>query len=121
MPSFIDDMVAEGQSLWLKMAGGAIVTPFIVVAALMKADRKNSELDVSALPLIAIGGGAVIAGALVGALLAAKDVVASRRAAGQPVPLPLKLLLGYGIWSALLWVPLVVIATFIVTILVLGL
>lgn len=114
--SFFNEFFSGGASVWLKILGGAIATPIAIVVFGFKAMRKNQADMPQDLGMIAaiLGGGSIVGGIL-GGLLTAKDVVQNRTEAGKPVPFPLKLLFGFGIWSLLfVWVPGIMVTVFFV-------
>ncbi|MEM6329513.1 MAG: hypothetical protein AAF790_04600 [Planctomycetota bacterium] len=116
---FFDDLFSEGKPVWLKIGGAALFTPVFVVLASLRAMRRSGDgLHAGELALVVAGSIAV--GALLGGALAAKDVVARRMAAGQHVPWPLKLLLGSGALSLLVWFVLAITVTVAVTMLALA-
>lgn len=120
--STFNDLFSGGASVWLKIVGGAIVTPLAVVMLVLRSKRRgNTTLpDDPIIIAVAIAGCAIVGGGL-GGLLSLKDVVQTRLADGKPVSYPLKLLFGFGIWSLLLvWLPGVILSTLMITILLLS-
>lgn len=120
--STFNDLFSGGASVWLKIVGGALVTPIAVVMLVLRSKRRgNTTLpDDPVIIAVAIAGCAIVGGGL-GGLLSLKDVVQTRLADGKPVSFPLKLLFGFGIWSLLLvWFPGIILSTLMITILLLS-
>ena len=119
MPSTVDDLLGVGRSLWLKMAACSAVTLAMVAAVFLEGEQE--PLAVLAAPATVISMlGAVVVGALIGVALSMKDVVEQRVREGKPVAFPLKLLFGFGFASALLWMLLVILTVFAVTMIALA-
>ncbi|MEZ6125856.1 MAG: hypothetical protein R3C49_22240 [Planctomycetaceae bacterium] len=120
--SSFDDLFSGGASVWLKIVGGAVVTPIAVVVIALRSKRRGG-VDLPHDPAV-IGislAGCSVVGAVLGGLLSLKDVVQTRLADGKPVSFPLRLLFGFGIWSLLLvWFPGIIVLTLTVTILLLS-
>lgn len=116
-PSF-NDLFSGGASVWLKILGGAVITSIIVTMNAIPL-LAESGIDVEDPTVIAgLLAGSAPVGAVLGGLLALKDVVETRLAARKPVSFSLKLLFGFGLKSLLLvWFPLAIVVTFVVTIL----
>jgi hypothetical protein len=115
--STFEELFASGAPFWLKMIGGAIVTPLIACGTAWKMkERGEVKLPTDPLMLVAIVGAISAVGALLGGFLSIKDVVEARMDVGRPVAFPLKLLFGYGTASLLfVWFPGIIVLTFIVT------
>ena len=120
--SSFNDLFSGGASVWLKIVGGAIATPVIVVVFALRSSRGGGRVLPNDPVLIAISLAAcAVIGAVLGALLSLKDVVQTRLADGKPVSFALKLLFGFGLWSLLfVWFPVAIVVTLAVTILSLG-
>lgn len=118
----LDDIFRSDRSIWLKMLGGAIVGPVLVVWTLAKQRRRGGPaIDFTSPANIGFLIGGVVMGAVAGVLLSAKDVVQRRLADGQPVAFPWVLLFGKGMVSlGCVWFPLVIFVTFVITMLTLG-
>ncbi len=104
--SSFNDLFSGGASVWMKILGAAVAVPVAVFVYGRKATRNSSSgpfSDSATLAMILIGSSAV--GAFLGAALSMKDVVDRRRANGQPVAFPLRLLFGFGIFSIFAWIP----------------
>lgn len=118
----MEDIFTSDRSVWMKMAGGAAATPLLLVVVLNKQRRRGGPaIDFTSPTTLAMLAGSVVVGAILGALLTAKDVVQRRLEEGQQVSLPWTLLFGKGLISLLcVWFPLVILVTFVVTMLTLG-
>ena len=120
--TIFEDFCAGGAPVWMKMIGSAVATPVIVLVGIARAGRGGGiTLPQNGMTYVGILGGSVVLGAFLGGLLSLKDVVQDRLSSRKPVPFPLKLLFGFGIWSLLLvWFPGVLILTLAVTVIVLS-
>lgn len=104
--STFQDLCAEGPSIWLKIAGGALATPCAVLWGLARANRRGGvAMPSDPVVLAVVVVCSIAAGAVLGAALSLKDVVEARLQTEKPVALPLKLLFGLGFRSLLLWIP----------------
>lgn len=114
-----NDLFSGGASVWLKILGGAVITPIIFVSQLIAAlDKSGSELSENPTFIAVVFAVFASVGAVLGGLLSLKDVVQTRLAHGKPVSFALKLLFGFGLKSLLyVWFPLVIVVTLVVTIL----
>ena len=109
----------SGNSIWVKTIAAAVIVPIVVFSLGHRREgEKGPSLPTDTVSVVCIAIGCVIGGGILGAALGLKDIVRRRRAAGEPVSLPLKLLFGYGVFSLILvWMPLaivVLIAGFVV-------
>ncbi len=111
----LTEMCQQGQMLWVKMAGAGVATPLVVYAAMRRAARRGGEMPVDPAVLILILVGSSAVGAVLGAALTVKDVVRDRLDRGAPVAFPLKLLFGMGFVSLLVWMPLAIVVTCVVS------
>ena len=120
--STFQEIFTSDKSIWMKMLGGAAATPLLVFSMMGKAERRGGAGAESAdLSMVFILLGSVVLGAVLGALLTAKDVVQRRLSNGQSVALPWVLLFGKGLISAIfIWMPLVILLTLAVVVLTLG-
>ena len=114
--STLGELMALGPAIWIRIAGGALAAPIAVVWGYARARRRGAFQG----PLNPVVAGVVLvitllAGAVLGAALSLKDVVEERLAAGRPVALPLKLLFGLGMKSLLIWIPIAIFGTLVVT------
>ncbi len=99
----LDDLFQSDKSVGLKMLGGAIATPFIVLAMLLS-NRGNNRPELPPvwfLGMVAVGS--VIAGAFLGLALSLKDSVEQKMASGQPVHWLLRNLFGRRGVSIAIW------------------
>lgn len=116
MGSTFDDVFRSGASIWVKIGVGAVAAPLFVLFYGLRGGR-GGAMDIREHPIASTVGMLCVAvvGGFLSAALTFKDVVSERMANGQHVPLPLKLLFGYGMKSLLLvWVPLVFILVIVV-------
>lgn len=113
--STLGDVFAT-NAIWLKMLGGAVATPILIVLVALRASRRGQAMDLTSPIMVMALIGAIPAGAVIGALFTVKEVVEQRLQTGAPVALPFVLLFGKGFVSALLWVPLVIVVVLVVTI-----
>ena len=111
----LTEMCQQGQMLWVKMAGAGVATPLVVYAAMRRAARRGGEMPVDPAVLILILVGSAAVGTVLGAALTVKDVVRDRLDRGVPVAFPLKLLFGMGFVSLLVWMPLAIVVTCVVS------
>lgn len=106
------DIVATDASFWMKVGGGAVALPFLVLLVIARGARRGSmevpELSGATWALALLGG--AIVGALVGASFGARDYVAKVQKAGGQPPFFLRLMFGMGLISILIWVPLIIVA-----------
>lgn len=120
--STFQQIFTSDKSIWIKMLGGAVATPLLVGSMMRKAERRGGASAES------VGGstayillGSILVGAMLGALLTAKDVVQQRLANGDKVAWPWVLLFGKGLISAIfIWIPFVIGLTLAIVVLTLG-
>ena len=110
MKSSFNDLFSGGASVWLKIAGAAIVAPAIVFGASRKMARQGNELFADLPTTIGVLAGTSVVGAFLGAALSMKDVVAKRIEDGKPVNWFLRLFFARGILTVLAWVPFFIVA-----------
>ncbi len=98
--SFLEYLMSNESSIWLKIAGGAIGLPLL----LWSFSRKKSmagELPNDPSTLMTYALWAVAIGAVLGGFLGVKDWVEKRKAKELPVPLIVNVFFGFGVWSLL--------------------
>src|SRR5262245_31181181 len=105
----LDDAFSHDSSIWLKMAGCALVGILIAVYSLAKMDHKDLTPAGAAIVIAVVACG----GMFVGILLSLKDVVARRIENGEPVSLVLRIYFGWGGGSLLIWFLTIFIGTFV--------
>ena len=119
--STLNQLFESDKAIWLKMGGAALVLTCLALMMVMRVAEEQDPDYASPVILVVVGLLAAITGALLGLALSLKDVVASRLQAGQKVAFPLRLMFGMGVVSLLLvWVPLVIVMTLLITILLLS-
>lgn len=119
----LEDIFTSDKSVWLKMLGAALATPVLLVVVMKKAQKRGGPaFDLFSPTNLALLLSSTLVGAVLGALLTAKDVVQRRMKSGESVSLPWVLMFGKGLISLLLvWFPLVIGVTLAVTMLTLEL
>ncbi|WP_076351769.1 hypothetical protein [Paludisphaera borealis] len=101
----LDEVFRSDKPVWLKIAGCAAVTGFVVVVSILRSRRQGSlGIDLTAQAIVALGLASAALGAGVGLALALKDVVRRRLDRGERVNPLLVLFFGYGVRSRVVWV-----------------
>ena len=102
----------SGNSIWVKTIAAAVIVPIIVFSLGHRREgEKGPSLPTDTVSVVCIAIGCVIGGGILGATLGLKDIIRQRRAAGERVYLPLRLLFGYRVFSLILvWIPLAIVA-----------
>lgn len=114
MKSSFNDLFSGGASVWLKIAGAAIVAPLIVFGATRKMARQGNDPFANTQTALAVLAGSAVVGAFLGAALSMKDVVKKRIEDGKPVNWILKLFFARGIVTVFAWIPFFIIALVLV-------
>jgi hypothetical protein len=95
----LDEAFSHDRSIWLKMAGCALVGILIAVYSLVRLNQNELTPTTAAIVIAVTGFG----GMVIGIFLSLKDVVTRRMENGEPVNWLLKVYFGLGGWSLLIW------------------
>lgn len=89
--STFNEIFQSDRSIWIKILGGAVATPIILVVLMLRAKRRGggagAAIDLSSPTMIGALAASMVFGGILATLLTAKDVVQRRLANGQPVAL----------------------------------
>lgn len=124
--STFNDIFQSDRSIWIKILGGAVATPIILVVLMLRAKRRGggagANIDLTSPTMLGVLAGSVVLGGALGALLTAKDVVQRRLANSQPVAFPWRLLFGMRMVSVgCVWIPVTIIVIIIAAVAALNL
>jgi hypothetical protein len=101
-----DEFFQSEHRAWVKILGGAVIVPLLVVPMGLR-NRGSSDLQLSSSGIVGFALGASLFGAVITALFCLKDYVERRQNAGLSVPRALHVAFGMGMWSVVLWSPLI--------------
>ena len=122
MADEFDDLFRSGASVWLKIGGAALAMMVFGVIGFTRSKRRGGfgeGIEDPAMIAITIAG-LTVAGALIGGLLAMKDIVQERKANGQAISWPMRMIFDIGILNVLFfWVPLAFVCITLILIVVL--
>lgn len=112
--STFNDLFQSDRSIWIKVLGGAVATPIILVVLMLRAKRRGggagANIDLTSPTMLGVLMGSVVLGGALGALLTAKDVVQRRLVNSQPVAFPWRLLFGMRMVSVgCVWIPVAIV------------
>ena len=114
MNSSFNDLFSGGASVWLKIAGAAVVAPLIVYGATRKMARRGNDPFADTQTTLAVLASSAVVGAFLGAVLSMKDIVKKRIEDGKPVNWILMLFFARGIITVFAWIPFFIIAMIVV-------
>jgi hypothetical protein len=113
----LDDLFRTDRSIWWKIVGSAFATTFVVFFSAQTAISNGPLKNELSLSLVAaIAGTTSAIGAFLALALSLKDVVERRVKRGDSVNPLLKLYLGLGFWSLVVWFPTALFAAIFITI-----